>query len=182
MSSPSTSTPSKRDQQILDLIFNPDLELVLPEPDAESSPYPSPDEDTLAKLKGLEKEAVGYAEKGKIDDAIAVFGKCVVLWSTYASSYNNRAQAYRMKGENEKALADLDLAIQYGVGDAKILKQAYSQRGFLRKHLGNVKGAEEDLSMGAKYGNDLAKAHVQNNPYAKMCGAMVQEAMARLKE
>jgi hypothetical protein len=34
--------------------------------------------------------------------------------------------------------------------------------------LGDEKGADEDFALGAKYGNDLARQAVKNNPYAKM--------------
>jgi len=39
------------------------------------------------------------------------------------------------------ALSDLDLAITYGVGDRVTLKQAYTQRGILRKLKNNSEGA-----------------------------------------
>ncbi|KAJ3112063.1 hypothetical protein HDU96_004988 [Phlyctochytrium bullatum] len=71
-----------------------------------------------------------------------------------------------MKGDKQGALEDLDSAIKYGVGNPKILKQ--------------VVEAEEDLAMGAKFGNEVAKTAVRSNPYAKMCNAMVREAMASL--
>ncbi|KAI8853700.1 hypothetical protein BC829DRAFT_381951 [Chytridium lagenaria] len=132
--------PANRDEQILDVIFNPDNEL------------------------------------REMDEALQGFTACIELWPSYASAYNNR-----MKGDKEASLKDLDLAIEYGEGDAKILKQAYSQRGFLKKHFGDDAGAEVDLALGAKYGNELAKAAVRNNPYAKMCNAMVREAMTKLK-
>ncbi|KAJ3215106.1 Tetratricopeptide repeat protein 36 [Dinochytrium kinnereticum] len=173
---------ASRDEQVLDIIFNPDKELVLPDEGSEPlNPYPQPSQEVLAQLKSLEREAVSFAEKGKVDDAIQSFTKCIELWPTYASAYNNRAQARRMNGDKEGSLKDLDLAITFGVGDAKTLKQAYSQRGFLKRHLGDEAGANVDFAEGAKYGNELAKAAVKNNPYAKMCNAMVKEAMAKLQ-
>ncbi|KAJ3048413.1 hypothetical protein HK102_012699, partial [Quaeritorhiza haematococci] len=77
------------------------------------------------------------------------------------------AQAYRMKGETDLALQDLELAIQHGVRNNNILKQAYTQRAIIKKQKGDIAGAEADFALGAKYGNHIAKAVVRNNPYAK---------------
>ncbi|KAJ3409008.1 Tetratricopeptide repeat protein 36 [Chytridiales sp. JEL 0842] len=172
---------SKRDEDLLEVIFNKDQEFIIPEPTPES-PYPKPDNETLQTLKTLELEAVKLVEKSNdLEGAIKKFTECVTLFPTYASAYNNRAQALRMKGDKVGALEDLDRAVKFGVGETATLKQAYAQRGFLRKAMGDAKGAEEDFAMGAKLGNELAKRAVRENPYAKMCNAMVSEAMAKLK-
>jgi hypothetical protein len=46
--------------------------------------------------------------------------------------------------------------------------------------MGNEKESQEDFRLGAQYGNDVAKAMVKNNPYAKLCNNIVSLAMAEL--
>ncbi|KAJ9067441.1 hypothetical protein DSO57_1039074 [Entomophthora muscae] len=95
-----------------------------------------------------------------------------------------------MAGQVEKALADLDQAIHYGhsTQDSRTLSQAYTQRGLLKKSraqpddTAEVEAAALDLENGAKYGNSLAKKlAVAENPYAKMCAAMVKEMLTKLE-
>jgi len=89
---------------------------------------------------------------------------------------------------------------------AKTLSQAYTQRGAIyhltAKHLSQNPEAElridsdrreagwgvvefeenasRDFTMGGRYGNEVAKAlAVASNPTAKLCGAMVKEAMRK---
>ncbi|KAJ3297718.1 Tetratricopeptide repeat protein 36 [Borealophlyctis nickersoniae] len=73
-----------------------------------------------------------------------------------------------MQGRTDEALADLDKAVELGAGDAVVLKQAYTQRAILRKSMGDLEGSENDFAQGARLGNEIAKAAVANNPYAKM--------------
>ncbi|KAJ3175645.1 Tetratricopeptide repeat protein 36 [Irineochytrium annulatum] len=175
---------TRRDQDILDAIFNYG-EIALPDRsqddpddlDAKMLIHPAPDEATAARLKSLEAEAVSLAETGRVDDAILKLNECVHLHESYASAYNNRAQCYRMKGENEQAAQDVENAIKYAEGDAKVLKQAYTQRAVLRRHAGDNEGAEQDMMLGAKYGNELAKSSLKNNPYAAMCNQVMREVM-----
>jgi hypothetical protein len=49
-------------------------------------------------VKGLEVEGVKAAESGDLDTAIATFTKVINIAPQWASGYNNRAQAYRLKG------------------------------------------------------------------------------------
>lgn len=50
------------------------------------------------EAKGLELEGVKAAESGDLDTAIATFTKVINIAPQWASGYNNRAQAYRLKG------------------------------------------------------------------------------------
>lgn len=88
---------------------------------------------------------------------------------------------------------------------AKILSSAHTHRGFLlykasrseafRAKLAGVKElqdldndtleemASKDFSAGGRYGNKLAKQMaVQTNPYAKLCGSIVKEALKKEME
>ncbi|KAF8951893.1 Tetratricopeptide repeat protein 36, partial [Entomortierella lignicola] len=74
------------------------------------------------------------------------------------------------------ALQDLEKAIEYGNGQTDILKQAYTQRGIIKKLQGDKDGAQVDFERGARYGNPVAKAvAVQDNPISQLCGAMSQK-------
>jgi hypothetical protein len=45
---------------------------------------------------------------------------------------------------------------------------------------GDLPGAELDFQEGARNGNAYAKSQVKENPYAKMCNAMMTKAMEEL--
>ncbi|RKP10119.1 tetratricopeptide repeat protein 36 [Thamnocephalis sphaerospora] len=187
-SAASSATISPHDQRVLDLVLNADGELSLaaltqkPTADTPSEAQPPAiPEELLAKLKALEKEGVQCAEANNLAGAIEKFSKAVELCPTYASAYNNRAQARRLQGDLDGAFLDLGHAIEYAVGDAAILKQAYTQRGIIQKARGNADAAFQDFERGARYGNPVAKeAAVRENPYAKMCNAIMVEAMNKL--
>ncbi|KAI9208215.1 uncharacterized protein BJ171DRAFT_490664 [Polychytrium aggregatum] len=178
-------TTSQRDQNILDVIFSKNMEFapldgINLDPSTITAPVIQP--DLMVRLKELERAAVGLAEKNNIDGAIGKFSEAIELCPHYASAYNNRAQALRIKGDSERALEDLDKAIEHGQGQVAILKQAYTQRAIIKKQRGDEAGAEADFAEGARHGNEVAKQAVQSNPYAKMCNAIVSEAMAKLRQ
>ncbi|KAI9334748.1 hypothetical protein BDR26DRAFT_776478, partial [Obelidium mucronatum] len=137
--------------------------------------------ETLEKLIALEKKGVEAAEQNELDLAVQHFSACVDMWPWYPSAYNNRAQAWRMLGETKKAKEDVEESIKYaeGQGNEKVLKMAYAQSAVLKKNEGDLVGAEADLLKSARLGNEISKAAVKNNPYAKMCNAMVTELMAQ---
>lgn len=98
-------------------------------------------------------------------------------------------------------MQDLDSAIQWAcTGQTKVLAAAYTHRGYLylrcakdadfRAVVASLGGsisdepsfweeiASRDFAMGGKFGNPLAKRMaVHTNPYAKLCGEMVKQAM-----
>jgi tetratricopeptide (TPR) repeat protein len=64
--------------------------------------YFSDDEDKItnsAAAKILEVEGVKAAESGDFDKAIGIFTRAINIAPKWASGYNNRAQAYRLKGD-----------------------------------------------------------------------------------
>ncbi|KAF9999231.1 Tetratricopeptide repeat protein 36 [Entomortierella chlamydospora] len=174
------TTVSANDAKILDMVFNPEGTM-LPDKETETMINSEPiviDPEILKKLQALEAEGVLLAEKDNVDGAIAKFTEAIELCPTYASSYNNRAQAYRIQDNITGALQDLDKAIEYGNGQTAILKQAYTQRGIIKKLQGDKDGAQVDFERGARYGNPVAKAvAVQDNPISQLCGAMVMEML-----
>ncbi|KAJ1746178.1 hypothetical protein LPJ78_006008 [Coemansia sp. RSA 989] len=153
------------------------------ENESTESPKPSAyDSDTIAQLKKREAYAIATAESGKVEDAIGELSRIIAEYPEYASAYNNRAQAYRLTNASPSAIiADLDAAIKCA-SDNQILGQAYTQKAIVLKAEGDQDGAFYNFSQGAKCGNEVAKmAAPKENPYAKLCGQMVTQAMQRLR-
>ncbi|KAI8922824.1 hypothetical protein BC831DRAFT_474051 [Entophlyctis helioformis] len=179
------------DDQILDAIFNNHGEIALPSvydatPRATAAAAAASliDDSTLMQLKQLEQDAVGQAEQGDLAAAHATLSRAVTLCPVYASAYNNRAQVLRLLGRPDEAYDDLCKAIDHGTttNSQQTLKQAYTQRAIIKRSRGDEAGADQDFAKGAQYGNEIARGMVKNNPYAKLCNAMVTEAMARLAD
>ena len=57
------------------------------------------DEINATAAKSLEVEGVRAAESGDLDTAIGLFTRAINIAPKWASGYNNRAQAYRLKGD-----------------------------------------------------------------------------------
>jgi len=55
---------------------------------------------------------MAYADRGKLDKALADYGKAINLSAKYSDPYNNRGEIYRRKGEYSKALKDFQTAIR----------------------------------------------------------------------
>ncbi|KAI9502694.1 hypothetical protein BX070DRAFT_178961, partial [Coemansia spiralis] len=144
------------------------------------------DQSTLDLLKARERKAVGMAEKGSIQDAVNELSKIIDDCPHYASAYNNRAQAKRLLrpgASDNDVLGDLDMAIKYAdpSGSDGILGQAYTQKGIVYRDMGDQDAAFFCFSQGASHGNEVAKmAAPKENPYAKLCGKIVSDAMKQL--
>ncbi|KAJ1661489.1 hypothetical protein GGF38_003599 [Coemansia sp. RSA 25] len=141
-------------------------------------------ESKLEELLGRERRAILAAERdGDIQGAISQLTQIIHDCPSYASAYNNRAQALRLNGADPSAvLADLDSAIRYAQDD-KTCGQAYTQRGIVLKAMeGDQDEVFNSFAQGAKCGNEVARvAMAKENPYAKMCGKIVSEAMRQLR-
>ncbi|KAJ2688280.1 hypothetical protein IWW39_002324 [Coemansia spiralis] len=141
-------------------------------------------ESKLVELQGREHRAILAAERdGNLQGAISQLSQIIQDCPSYASAYNNRAQALRLDGADPSAvLTDLDSAIRYAQDD-KTLGQAYTQKGIVLKA---IEADQDDVfncfAQGAKCGNEVARlAMAKENPYAKMCGKIVSEAMRQLR-
>ena len=78
------------------------------------------------------------------------------------------------------ALTDLDSAIHHATArnDTRVLSLAHTQRGILLKSQKRDAEALADFQLGAKFGNPVARDVARReNPYAKMCNAMMMEAL-----
>ena len=91
------------DDLILQAIFNPSLQGAVAEVEStKTCPECNEDEDiaadVLATVKQLETEAVLAAENGNYEESLKLFNNAINIAPTHASSYNNRAQLYRLTG------------------------------------------------------------------------------------
>jgi len=112
---------------------------------------PAGQSDTPSEVKDAEKSAVALAEGGDVDKAIEVLSSAVESFPQRGSLRNNRAQAYRLKGDTASARADLDFAIDMenawltANADASgrshwqahkhVLQQAHTQRAILNQYV-----------------------------------------------
>lgn len=144
-----------------------------------------------------------------VQTAIQALTTLIDEYPSYPAAYVNRAAAVRLlseelKGESEedsattsRLLGDLGRAItlcspgndaeSVSAVQARVLADAHTHRGYLllrKARSGGPAESEElasrDFFLGGKYGNKVAQQlAVQTNPYAKMCGAIVKEALRK---
>ncbi|KAJ1719641.1 hypothetical protein LPJ53_005630 [Coemansia erecta] len=138
------------------------------------------DSALLLKLRNREIQAIRTAESGDLQAGVDQLSQVITEYPHYSSAYNNRAQAYRLQNNDAQALADLDQAIRYAQ-DKATLGQAFTQKAIILRAQGDQDAAYYNFSQGAKCGNEVAQmAAPKENPYAKLCGRMVAEAMRQL--
>ncbi|EDV23953.1 uncharacterized protein TRIADDRAFT_26445 [Trichoplax adhaerens] len=179
-------TCSDKDNAVLNCIFNPHLPLgdasaatAKPSDTLIDSEY---DSQLLERAKQLEVEGIKHAERGDVASAINKFSESIQLLPSRPSGYNNRAQALRLHGDIDGAMADLDKTIEFSSGKGLSASQAYTQRALLKKLSGDDDAALDDFKRAAALGNDFAKAQVvEMNPYAAMCNQMLSSAFKKLK-
>ncbi|KAJ2379365.1 hypothetical protein IW150_000219 [Coemansia sp. RSA 2607] len=134
----------------------------------------------LLELRRREMQAIRTAESGDVQAGIDQLSQVISDCPHYASAYNNRAQAYRLQNKEAQALADLDQAIRYAQ-DKMILGQAFTQKAIILRGQGDQDAAYYNFTQGAKCGNEVAQvAAPKENPYGKLCGRIVAEAMRQL--
>lgn len=198
---------SPRDAGILNLIFDPESQATNPEPMHTSPTLPEP-QLSIDELRGIcraESSAIRLAETGSLDEAECQLSDAIAKYSTIQPSlWNNRAQVRRLMGNIQGALDDISEAIRIAkpwrnattsAENARILCHAHTHRAtiYLLVARGEITGilqgqsreqleehASHDFAVAGRYGSDLAKAMaVRTNPYAKMCGAIVQSALMK---
>ena len=90
------------DELILEAIFNPSLQGGAIADKSKNSPDCNEDEgivaDVLANVKRLEAEAVAAAENCNYEESLRLFNNAINIAPKHASSFNNRAQLYRLQG------------------------------------------------------------------------------------
>lgn len=177
---------TENDRAVLEAVFNPLFSEYGFSTDAEDgateTENSAQDDGTANKVKELEVEGVQAAEKGDVDRAIDIFSEVIQLAPNRASGYNNRAQALRIKGQVERALEDLNNAINLGHSSKHAASQAFCQRGLIYRLRRQDQEAEADFKEAAKLGSQFAKNQlVQMNPYAALCNRMLGEMFAKIR-
>jgi tetratricopeptide (TPR) repeat protein len=201
-------TLSTRDTGVLTLLFDPEAQPTAAESLSISELPNSPlTAEELDHVKCLEKKAIRLAEKGLLEEAEEILSQAIQKYPNgLPSLLNNRAQVRRMLRNVGGALNDLSRAIQiatpsdpssFSQANAKILSDAHIHRATIYMLLARgekgdmsvpetesseklMEYASRDFSIAGRYGNELARAMaVRTNPYAKMCGAIVETALRK---
>ena len=197
---------STRDEGVLSLLFDPEAQTSVTERSVSvsqvtSKPYLTAEQCT--EIQRAERRAVELAEEGGLREAERILTETIEQYPNGRPSlWNNRAQVRRLSNNVAGALDDLSEAIRSSTppknviappNNAKVLAFAYSHRAtiYMLAARGEITGilndesserleerASHDFSMAGKHGSELSRAMaVRTNPYAKMCGAIVQTAM-----
>ncbi|RPA99484.1 hypothetical protein L873DRAFT_1738448 [Choiromyces venosus 120613-1] len=182
--------------QLFDLESAPTSASPSIDPSLPSDPHiPS---DLLQTLKQTELKAIKLAESSptSLPESRKLLEELTITHPTYASGHNNLAQVLRMlSAPATEILPHLNEAIKLSSpptptsplspSQAKILSQAYTQRAAIYYSMFKQEGDEDmeaaasrDFFEGGRYGNSIAREMaVRTNPYARLCGAIVKEAM-----
>ncbi|XP_037905797.1 tetratricopeptide repeat protein 36 homolog isoform X2 [Hermetia illucens] len=158
---------SEKDQKVLDSIFNP-LQIggnAHEVYDIKSEELVDPPEEQTEEVKEsarLELEAVELAEKGDTENALRLFQQAIDVCPRRATLYNNRAQTYRLMGNDHAALEDLEKALQLSGGIGRTGCQALCQRGVLHRKLEDLDAARHDFEAAAKLGSKFARDQICN--------------------
>eukprot|EP01101_Sappina_pedata_P009495 TRINITY_DN5567_c0_g1_i1.p1 TRINITY_DN5567_c0_g1~~TRINITY_DN5567_c0_g1_i1.p1 ORF type:complete len:213 (-),score=71.43 TRINITY_DN5567_c0_g1_i1:51-629(-) len=176
-------------EAILNFIFSPHSGVSFsgPAPAAAAAPLKSdlPQEQIDAKIK--EKEAVDLAEQGNINESILLLNDLISSHPSYASAYNNRAQAYRLQEKWNESLADCNTSISL-CEDAStdiwlpsdrrsaLLCQSLTQRALVHRALSLEAESLADFARVKTIKASQCKDSSEN-AYAKMCHSAVQEML-----
>ena len=107
------------------------------------------DFESYARLRPDEAEGyrmvgMSYLKKGTYDDAIAIFTHTLKVDPTLTSALCYRAEAYRRRGNDERAIRDSSRAIRMG-GDPRVVADAYITRAKVLRKLGRYEEAGTDI-------------------------------------
>ncbi|KAL5283985.1 TTC36 family protein [Megaselia abdita] len=155
---------SAHDQEVLDSVFNP-LQIGGDVPNgafnAEIRDDLQDEKEDQTDATKCEIEGVQLAEKELYVEALDKFKQSIESNPTRPSVYNNRAQVYRLQGNDAVAFEDLDKSI--GLCTEKYLRtkcQALCQRGVLYRKLQKLDEARADFEGAATLGSKFARTQV----------------------
>lgn len=150
---------------------------------------PHHDAALLAALQARERAAVALAAApATAAAALPLLDALLAAHPRYASGYNNRAQLRRLLAHPPAAVvADLEAALALAAPggpvsalQARVASLAWTQLGAVRLAEGRDEDAWRAFSEGARYGGEVAaRMAVKLNPVARLCGAIVREAMKK---
>lgn len=224
----SATVLSPNDRAVLGALFDPEASFDtghttnIQQNTTRSSSTGISDELTAAEQKAIRPLNTSNPSQNDAVAAVTQLTALIAANPSYASAYNNRAQAYRLLSGSDtdqltihNILTDLDKAISLSTptpqlcpatpDDIRVLASAHTHRGYLLLRastspsflslllsldvplLGNVKTpsqveelASADFAIAGRYGNKTARdLAVKTNPYAKLCGQIVREALQR---
>jgi tetratricopeptide (TPR) repeat protein len=198
---------SVRDTRVLGLLFDPEAQQSPTDTHTVTQTTLNAELTTeeLSEIRHIERHAVQLAEQGAMEEAELLLSRMIQKYPNGRPSlWNNRAQVRRLSKNVSGALEDLSQAIHLATPAllnatssdyVNVLSHAHSHRATIYMLLarGEISGvlenesperleeyASRDFAMAGKYGSELAKAMaVRTNPYAKMCGAIVQSALRK---
>ncbi|XP_059623012.1 tetratricopeptide repeat protein 36 homolog [Phlebotomus argentipes] len=182
---------SDRDKAVLDSIFNPfqigggaeqgvDWNFDEGLSDDVQDPYEEPTPEVQESVR-REIQAIKLAECGDLAKAVDVFSSAIEVAPTRRAPWNNRAQAYRLLGNDQAALADLEMALQLSGGTGRTGCRALCQRGLLHRKNGDDDAARDDFKAATNLGSKFARGQlIEMNPYAALCNQMLRDAFQKL--
>lgn len=198
---------SVRDTRVLSLLFDPEAQQSATDTNTATQTTMTSQltAEELAEIRHIERHAVQLAEQGEIEEAESLLSRVIQKYpNARPSLWNNRAQVRRLSKNVPGALDDLSQAIRLATPThlnatpsdyTDVLSHAYSHRAtiYMLVARGEICGvledemperleeyASHDFTMAGKHGSELARAMaVRTNPYAKMCGAIVQTALRK---
>jgi hypothetical protein len=201
---------STRDAGVLSLIFDPESQPTNRELANTAQMFPdlplSVKEQT--EIRRVELNAIRLAESGSLEEAERQLSHMIDKYPIARPSlWNNRAQVRRLSNNVQGALDDISEVIRIAtppqkttpsVDNARVLSHVHTHRATIYMLIarGEIIGtlesqspewleerASHDFALAGRYGSDLARAMaVRTNPYAKMCGAIVQTALKKEME
>ncbi|XP_063710165.1 tetratricopeptide repeat protein 36 homolog [Culicoides brevitarsis] len=186
MSTLSRDILSEKDRAVLDSIFDPTFSgngIVYDKHEVLDHLQDDEGEITSAveHSRKTELEAIAAAENGDYEKACDLFEISMDLAPHRAAPYNNRAQVYRIQGDNDAAMEDLNKALKLCKSSGRTGCRALCQRGVLKRLKNDIEGARADFEEAAKLGSQFAKSQlVEINPYSAMCNQMLRQAMDKL--
>ncbi|KIW32334.1 uncharacterized protein PV07_03888 [Cladophialophora immunda] len=217
---------SANDFSVLSALFDPESSLSSTV-QVDNSKRDDQTHSNLRRLREQERLALRSVNQEQpqqtdVEHSISQLTEIITNAPSYASAWNNRAQARRMLVKDEdlprspdivaQIFQDLAQAISLSTPtgpnttlsgfDAKVLASAHTHRGYLlllasksednQKMLAAVphlnalsteeleEAASRELGIGGRYGNETARQlAVKTNPYAKLCGSIVREALTK---
>ncbi|GFY71351.1 tetratricopeptide repeat protein 36 [Trichonephila inaurata madagascariensis] len=138
--------------------------------------------ESVIEAKRLEIEAVKKAEAGNVDEAIQILNQSIQMAPRRPAGYNNRAQAYRLKGNISAAIEDLNNTINLSGGKGRSACLAFCQRALIYRIQNKQQEAVADFEKAAALGSAFARSQlVLMNPYAALCNQMLRKVISQYR-
>ena len=115
-----------------------------------------------------------YADKGKLERAVAQYTKAIELYPDDQKAYRLRAEAYRAAGDLDRAFADINKAVELNIYDA----QAFMLRGLIHKDRGETADYEDDFRVAVLLDGELVNDEKYGAEFARIKKADEEEEEA----